>query len=81
MKINDLIINTAAKMLLDKRLWLDARMFVTEIDGQSHLSNAEKRDKVKQDLLVIFDDVSSVILNLAIELAVAWLKSQLPTQE
>jgi hypothetical protein len=69
-------INTAAKLLLSSRLWNDAKMFVQEAQMDTNLTGAEKRSRVKQNLLLVLGDIGDVILHLAIELAVYFLKEQ-----
>lgn len=76
MEIKQAAINTAAKLLLDRRFWNDCKMFVRDAAGKTELSGDEKRNKVKTDLIIVFGDIGSVFLHLGIELAVAWLKTQ-----
>lgn len=75
MNLTSLAIDGAAKILLNHQLWEDVKTFVSDIDGETQLSNDEKHAKVKQDIISIFGDVSNTIINLAITLAVAWAKS------
>lgn len=76
MNVTTMVINTAAKLLLDSRLWIDAKMFVTESQMDSNLTGSEKRSRVKQNLLLVLGDIGDVLLNLSIEMAVYWLKSK-----
>jgi hypothetical protein len=76
MKIEQAAIDTAAKLLLDRRFWNDCKMFASDAAGKTELSGDEKRNKVKADLIIVFGDIGSVFVHLGIELAVAWLKSQ-----
>lgn len=68
-------INLAAKILLNNQVWSDAKYFVKDLDDHK-LSNEAKHERVKTDLLRIFGDIGSTILDVAIKLAVLWLKSQ-----
>jgi hypothetical protein len=70
------VLNGVGKLLLDHQLWADVKMFVTDVDGQTGLSGKEKSDKVKKDLVLIFGEIGSVLLNFVIELGVLWLQSQ-----
>jgi hypothetical protein len=74
MKIKTIAINSAAKLLLDKQLWSDVKMFVNDMESRD-LPNHEKHQKVMDDIKFLFGDISNFIINLAISLAVAWLKT------
>jgi hypothetical protein len=73
--IHQYAIQACAHLLLDGQLWHDVQMFVKD-ESSKPVSNADKQANVKSDLLVIFKDVNSVLLNFAIELGVLWLQSQ-----
>lgn len=74
-KVKPFIINTAAKLLLDSRLWTDAKTFVQEAQMDSNLTGSEKRSRVKQNILLVLGDIGDVLIHLAIELAVYYLKA------
>lgn len=76
MDVKTIAINTAAKLLLNSRLWTDAKVFVQEAAMDSNLTGAEKRSRVKQNILLVLGDIGDVLIHLAIELAVYWLKSK-----
>lgn len=76
MKIEQYAVESAATLLLDHRFWYDVKLFVADASGQTNLTGAEKKAKVRQDLLVVFGDIGDALINLGIELAVIWLKSQ-----
>ena len=78
MKLEESAIDAAGKLLLDHQFWADCKQFVSDIDGQTGLTGAEKSEKVKSDLSFIFGEVGSVFLTIGIELALAWVKSQSP---
>jgi hypothetical protein len=69
-------IDGAGKLLMDHQLWSDVKYFVQDVDGQSGLTGPDKKAKVKADLILIFGEVGSVLLSMAIELGVLWLQSQ-----
>ena len=73
--VKPFIINTAAKLLLDSRLWTDAKTFVKEAQMDSNLTGSEKRSRVKQNILLVLGDIGDVLIHLAIELAVYYLKA------
>ena len=80
MNLTQIAVNGAAKLLLDHQLWADVKMFVADVSGETHLTNGEKQAKVKADLVMIFGEVESFILNLAIELAVTFLSAAAATK-
>lgn len=67
----------AAKLLIDHQLWSDVKMFCMDAANNDNLDNAAKHAKVKADLMFIFKDVGSVVLNLAIELGTLWVQNEL----
>jgi len=75
MKLSPLLISTAAKILLESRLWNNAKTFVKEAAMDSNLTGSEKRARVKQNILLVLGDIGDVIIHLAIELAVLYLKT------
>lgn len=75
MKITPIIIQTAARLLLDSRLWTDAKTFVKEAQMDNTLTGTEKRQRVKENILLVLGDIGDVIIHLAIELAVYYFKS------
>lgn len=76
MKLKTVGINLAASILLDSKFWNKVKSLVTDVMNNDNLTSDAKREKVKNDLLSIFGDISNSIINLAIELAVNWVKSR-----
>lgn len=66
----------AAEILLDDQLWHDAKMFVQSIDAED-MSNGEKHKTVKEKLMFLFNTIGHTLLDIAIKLAVLWLKNEL----
>ena len=75
MKVKTLAIEAAAKILLDNQLWADVKLFVVDASHNKMLTSEQKRAQVLDDLEIVFGDVATTILNLAIELAVIWTKN------
>ena len=67
------IIDEFAELMFSKRFWLDVKMFVSDINGHN-ISNEEKKSHVVRNLEVVFGELSEFFVNLAIELAVAYIK-------
>ena len=76
MKLKPFLIDNLAQLLLSKKLWAEVKKLVQNIESFTWITNYEKRESVKTDLLAVFTEVEHFIINLAIELAVAWLKSK-----
>jgi hypothetical protein len=74
MNLKSTAISSLAKLILGSKLWADARHLVSTIETDTHLTNAEKRTAVFSDLKMLAGDVSSVLLNCAIELALLWIR-------
>lgn len=74
MNIKSTTISTLAKLVLGSKLWADARHLVSTLETDTHLTNAEKRTAVFNDLKTLAGDVGSVLLNCAIELALLWMR-------
>lgn len=81
MVLKPYLINSLASLLLSKSLFDAAKTLVQDASGQSGLTGEEKKAKVKADLASVFGQLGSAVLNLAIELAVAWVNSQTPKQK
>lgn len=75
MNIKAIVISNAAKVILGGKLWVDVRRLVSTINTDTNLTGAEKRASVYEDLRVIFSNVSTVLLNCAIEIATLWVKT------
>ncbi len=75
MNIKALVISNAAKLILGGKLWVDVRRLVSTINTDTNLTGSEKRELVFADLRVIFENVSTVLLNCAIEIATLWVRS------
>jgi hypothetical protein len=75
MKIKPILIETAARLVLNKQLWTDAKILVTTT-ADMQISNEEKREKVLARLGLIFKTLGETMLEIALRLAVLWLKSK-----
>jgi hypothetical protein len=75
MNIKALVISNAAKLILGGQLWVDVRHLVSSINGDTKLAGSEKRAAVFADLRAIWGDVSTVLLNCAIEIATLWIRT------
>jgi hypothetical protein len=77
-----LAIQSAATLLLDKRLWNDAKMFVEAANAEDNLqlskadNNRQKHRNVKNKLFIVFGDIGETLVDIAIKLAVLYLKEQ-----
>lgn len=76
MVLKPYLINSLSSLLLGGKLFDATKALVQDAAGQTGLTGDEKKAKVKADLGQIFGYLGSAILNLAIELAVAWVNSQ-----
>lgn len=75
MNIKAIVISNAAKLILGGKLWADVRHLVSSINTNQDLTGPEKRASVYYDLRVIFSELSTVLLNCAIEIATLWVKT------
>lgn len=75
MNVKAIVISNAARLILGGKLWDDVRHLVSSINTNKDLSGSEKRASVFADLRNIFGDVSTVLLNCAIEIATLWVKT------
>jgi len=74
MKAKQLIISTFANLILGGHLWENVRHLVSTIETNSKLTGSQKHLSVQADLKAIFADTKNALLNLAIELALFWLR-------
>ena len=74
MNFKSTAISSLAKLVLGSNLWANARHLVSTLETDTHLTNAEKRTAVFNDLQTLAGDVGSVLLNCAIELALLWMR-------
>lgn len=74
MNLETSTIEEAAKSVLSHRLWYDVKLFVDDASSMP-MSNDEKHAKVRQDIINVFGDVGSTMIDLAIKFGVLWLKS------
>jgi len=72
--LRNFAINWAAKLLLDGQFWADVKMFVRDA-ARTDLSNEEKHEHVKKNLIIIFGNLGNTLLDWAIKFGVLWLKS------
>jgi hypothetical protein len=75
MNVKAIVISNAARLILGGKLWADVRRLVSSINGDTNLTGAEKRAAVYEDLRIVFSNVSTVLLNCAIEIATLWVKT------
>ena len=75
MNVKAIVISNAAKLILGGKLWVDVRHLVSTINSNTKLTGAEKRASVYEDLRIVFSNVSTVLLNCAIEIATLWVKT------
>ena len=75
MNIKAIVISNAARLILGGKLWVDVRRLVSSINGDTKLTGPEKRAAVYEDLRIIFGEVSTVLLNCAIEIATLWVRA------
>jgi hypothetical protein len=80
MKIKTGLLEAAARIAFigNSQLWADAKAFAYDAFHDTSLSNPERKEKVKQQLSLIFQDATSLLLNFAIEFAVILLVSKFP---
>jgi hypothetical protein len=76
MKVKTLMIEGAAKLVLDSELWTLVKRLVLNYVKDDKLTGPEKHDLVLTDLKCIFTHLGTSMLNLAISLAVVWAKQQ-----
>jgi hypothetical protein len=75
MSIQKQAINTVAAVLLTNDVWVHSKALVATIENTDPiLTGPEKKAAVLSELKAIGLDVGTAILNLAIELAVAYIK-------
>jgi hypothetical protein len=67
------IIDNFAAFMMSSRLWTRVKHIVATLESES-LTGAEKRARALDDLEVIGIDTAKFLVNLAIELAVAYLR-------
>ena len=76
MSIERQAINAVAGVLLSNQTWVHAKALVAAIENTDPtLTGPQKKEAVLNDLKLIGIDVGTSLLNLAIELAVVYLKS------
>ena len=76
MKVQTLMIDAASKLLMNQQLWEDAKQLCADIDNSKKLTSTEKHAKVITDLKKMFTDIATATLNLAVAMAVVWIRSQ-----
>lgn len=75
MSIQQMLITTCANVLLSKSTFATIKDAVIQINMQN-LTGAQKRANVLKDLEKIALNIGESMLNLGVELAVAWIKTQ-----
>lgn len=76
MKVKTIAINLLARQLIDGVAFESAKRIVTELDDKD-ISNEDKRKIAVETLQVFGYALAGFLVNLAIELAVAWLRSKM----
>lgn len=75
MKIKAMAINLFARQLIDGVAFESAKRIVTDLDSKD-ISNEDKRKIAVETLKTFGYALAGFLVNLAIELAVAWLRSK-----
>jgi len=75
MKIAPMAINSFAKWLVGGVPFESAKRIVQDLNN-TNMTGAQKRDAAFHELGLLGYSIAGHLLNLAIELAVAWLKSR-----
>lgn len=75
MSLKSTIIASFAKIVLGSTLFERIKATVIRVDSDD-MHGSEKRDAVLDELKVIGISAASYLLNLGIELAVSWLRTQ-----
>lgn len=75
MALKATIISSFAKIILGSSLFDRIKATVLRVDGDD-IPGSEKRDAVINELRIIGISAASYLLNLGIELAVSWLRTQ-----
>ena len=75
MALKATIISSFAKIILGSALFERIKATVIRVDDKD-VSGKEKREAVLSELKVIGISAASYLLNLGIELAVSWLRTQ-----
>ena len=80
MKIKTGLLEAAARIAFigNSQLWSDAKAFAYDAFHDDNLTNPERKQKVKANLQLIFEDATSLLLNFAIEFAVILLVAKFP---
>lgn len=77
MILKPIIIDYAAKILLDGQLWSHAKLAVKSVaTNNPDLTGEQKKQLAKDEILSFIGDISTSLINLAIEIGVLFLKSQ-----
>lgn len=76
MNIKAFFIQRLAVLLLSSKVWERIKHLVERVNDDTGVTGEEKLAWVKYDAQQIGIDIAGHLLNLGIELAVAWLRSQ-----
>jgi len=73
-KIDKVVLNIASHLIMDSQLWSDVKVWVKDLEDNTSLTPSQKHDKVKADLKMIFKDLSDTLLDIAIKMAVLYVR-------
>ena len=73
------VLDGAAHLLVDRQLWVDAKMFASDVLN-IELTHSERHCKIKADLQIVFKDIEPILLDIISSLALLFV-SKLPSSE
>ena len=71
------VLDGAAHLLVDRQLWVDAKMFATDVLN-TELTHSERHTKLRANLLIVFKDIEPILLDIISSLALLFV-SKLPS--
>jgi hypothetical protein len=73
--VGNIALQIAAKALISKKVWDDARKFAMHVEGVG-MTSTEKHAAVRQDLIDACGYICETMFNIAIWLAAMWVNNQ-----
>lgn len=73
------VLDGAAHLLVDRQLWVDAKMFASDVLN-IELTHSERHCKIKADLQIVFKDIEPILLDIISSLAILFV-SKLPSSK
>ena len=73
------VLDGAAHLLVDRQLWVDAKMFASDVLN-IELTHSERHCKIKADLQIVFKDIEPILLDIISSLALLFV-SKLPSSK